>query len=92
MLRKPNIYRILREVRDDLRRLRDAYSKELDIDGPETRSQGSIEPDNPEDTNLGERGWKSMTIGEELSRSKVGQNRNLQEGMRSRSIKSTKST
>ncbi|KAH9205433.1 hypothetical protein DL95DRAFT_470587 [Leptodontidium sp. 2 PMI_412] len=56
MLRKLNLHGIPWEIRDALRQLQDAYSKELDIDGSETSSQGSIEPDNPEDTNFEEGG------------------------------------
>ncbi|KAH8598468.1 hypothetical protein B0O99DRAFT_43184 [Bisporella sp. PMI_857] len=56
MLRKPNLHGIPREIRDDLRQLQDAYSEELDIDGSETSSQGSIKPDNLEDTDFEEGG------------------------------------
>ncbi len=80
MLRKLNLYGIPREIRDVLWQLQDAYSEEFDIDGSETSSQGSIEPDNPEDIDLRKLGWKSMTIREENlepSRNKVGQNRDL---------------
>lgn len=65
MLRKPNLHGIPREIRDVLRQLQDACSEELDIDSSETSSQGSIEPDNPEDTDFGKGGWKSMAIREE---------------------------
>jgi hypothetical protein len=45
MLRKLNLRGILRDIRDALRQLQDAYSEELDLDGSDTSSQGSIEPD-----------------------------------------------
>jgi hypothetical protein len=50
------------------------HSEELDIDGSETSSQGSIEPYNLEYTDFREGGIKSMTVREEPSRSKAGQN------------------
>jgi len=43
MLRKLNLYGIPRDIRDALRQLQDAYSEELDLNGSDTSSQGSIE-------------------------------------------------
>jgi hypothetical protein len=43
MLWKLNLHRIPRDIRDALRQLQDAYSEELDINGSDTSSQGSIE-------------------------------------------------
>jgi hypothetical protein len=56
MLRKLNLHGIPREIRDDLRQLQDAYSEELDLDGSDTSSQGSIElePGEPEENDLEE--------------------------------------
>ncbi|KAG4430484.1 hypothetical protein IFR05_014027 [Cadophora sp. M221] len=56
MLRKLNLHGIPREIRDALRQLQDAYSEDLDIDGLETSSQGSIEPDSLGDTDFEEGG------------------------------------
>ena len=44
MLRKLNLYRIPRYIRDTLQQLQDAYSEELDLDGSDTSSQGSTKP------------------------------------------------
>ena len=49
MLRKLNLYGIPREIRDALRRLQDAYSDELDLDGSDTSSQGSAVAGETED-------------------------------------------
>src|SRR5689334_10040798 len=43
MLRKLYLFRIPREIRNALRLLQDAYSEELDLNGSDTSSQGSIE-------------------------------------------------
>jgi hypothetical protein len=63
MLRKLNLHGIPREIRDDLRQLQDAYSEELDLDGSDTSSQGSIElePRGPEEHDLEE--GKGETFG-----------------------------
>jgi hypothetical protein len=54
MLRKLNLHGIPREIRDALRQLQDAYSEELDLNGSDTSSQGSIKPGIPEETNFEE--------------------------------------
>jgi hypothetical protein len=56
MLRKFNLYGIPREIRDDLRQLQDAYSEELDLDGSDMSSPGSIElePGEPKENDLEE--------------------------------------
>ena len=54
MLRKLNLHAIPREIRDALRQLQDAYGEELDLDGSDTSSQGSIEPGKPEETDFEE--------------------------------------
>jgi hypothetical protein len=61
MLRKLNLHGIPREIRDDLRQLQDAYSEELDLDGSDTSSKGSIElePEEPEENDL-EEGRRGM--------------------------------
>ena len=43
MLRKLHLFGIPRDIRNALRLLQDAYSEELDLDGSDTISQGSIE-------------------------------------------------
>jgi hypothetical protein len=59
MLRKLNLHGIPRDIRDTLRQLQDAYSEELDLDGSDTSSQGSIEPGESEENDLQEgRGGK----------------------------------
>jgi hypothetical protein len=47
MLRKLNLRGIPRDIRDALRQLQDAYSEELDLNGSDTSSQGSIELGEP---------------------------------------------
>jgi hypothetical protein len=54
MLRKLNLHGIPRDIRDTLRQLQDAYSEELDLDGSDTSSQGSIEPGEPEENDYEE--------------------------------------
>jgi hypothetical protein len=56
MLQKLNLHRIPRKIRDNLQQLQDAYSKELDLDGSDTSSQGSIELERgePEENDLEE--------------------------------------
>ena len=54
MLRKLILRGIPREIRDALRQLQDAYSEELDFDGSDTSSQGSIEPGIVEETDFAE--------------------------------------
>lgn len=58
MPRKLNLHRIPREIRDIVRQLQDAYSEKLDIDGSETSSQGSSEPNNPKDIDFEEGGME----------------------------------
>jgi hypothetical protein len=55
MLRKINLYEIPREIRDALRQLQDVNSKEMDLDGSDTGSQGSTEPGEPEESEIEER-------------------------------------
>lgn len=54
MLRKLNLHGIPRDIRDTLRQLQDAYSEELDLDGSDTSSQGSIEPGEAEENDVEE--------------------------------------
>ena len=54
MLRKLNLHGIPRDIRNALRQLQDAYSEELDLNGSDTSSQGSIELGEPEENDYEE--------------------------------------
>jgi len=54
MLRKLNLHGIPCGIRDALQQLQDAYNEELDLNGSDTSSQGSMEPREPEENDYDE--------------------------------------
>lgn len=74
MLRKLNLHGIPRDIRDALRQLQDAYSEELDLNGSDSSSQGSIELGEREENDFEEgreKGYKDKR-GETRAKSQQG--------------------